>query len=116
MNPAPRPGVTQLGYARCVTHAMWHLRSSEARGDSNEARYAIRRNTHPDARVRAQARAHTCAYMRVLRNYVTQKEEKKKQQVKASKTRYARRYVGVTCHVTGLASHRYALRAEVTHA
>jgi hypothetical protein len=54
--------------------------------------------------------------MHVLRNYVTQEEEKEEQQVKAIKTGYAHGYAAVTQCVTGPVLHRITLRAEVTHA
>jgi hypothetical protein len=116
MKSIANPAVTQSRYGVCVTGPEGRMPSSEARGDSNDVRYAIRQNTHPAARVRAQARAHTCAYLCVLRNYVTKKEEKKKQQVRPAQRRYAGRYVGVTRHVTVRSLPPNQIRAEVTHA
>lgn len=106
--------VTHAGYTGCVTTSeRLKCRSEPYRGSWN-ASYATSLETHPHAgvRARARARAHTKTHMCFLRNYVTQKEEKKKEQVGASEPGYAAGYVAVTHDVT--TSH--SLRAEVTHA
>lgn len=115
MRPVSNRGVTQPGYVSDVTRLSMHKRSSEASSINCVACYAILRIS-PLGRACAQARASACVCMRVLRNYVTKKEEKKKDQVRPPKRRYAGRYAGVTCHVTALDLPSSQIRAEVTHA
>ena len=104
--------VTQQSYAGCVTPPeRLKCRSGAYRG-SRDAGYATSPETPTHAGVRARARASACAYTCVLRNYVTKKKEKKEEQVRASKSGYARGYAPVTCRVTA----PLPLRAEVTHA
>lgn len=116
MRKAVDCGVTQPRYAVGVTRQTGHLCRSEERGIGAKSCYAMRGNTHRHAGVRARARASACVCMCVLRNYVTKKEEKKKEQVRASRRRYVGRYVGVTRYVTALDLPSSQIRAEVTHA
>lgn len=115
MNPIATP-VTHPSYSRCVTIFPGHSCTSEAQVRLRGAGYADPENVHRHAGARVRVRACVCTYMRVLRNYVTQEEEKKEQQVKATKTGYAHGYAAVTQCVTGPALNRITLRAEVTHA
>lgn len=116
MNTVVQRPVTQPCYGLSVTpHDSFPCRS-EAIGAARQDRYAILRNTHPAARACAQARAGVRTYMYFLRNYVTNQEEKKKEQAKAAFCRYAGRYAGVTRNVTALDLPSRQIRAEVTHA
>ena len=104
--------VTHSGYSPRVTPSDHFLRRSGVCRDFWGAGYAIDADTHLPVGARAQARASACVRMCLLRNYVTQEEEKKEQQVSAAKSGYAGGYAAVTPCVT----HPSPLRAEVTHA
>lgn len=81
-------------------------------------RYATWQHVHlpSAARMRARAGAHPHTHKGVpyLSNYVTEVEEKKKDQVNTSLCRYAARYAAATHRVTPTPSS--PARTEVTHA
>lgn len=108
----PNVSVTHPGYSSRVTLFRPSIRRSGACIDSRDAGYASDAETHLPVGARAQARASACVCMCVLRNYVTQEEEKKEQQVRPRKSGYAGGYAAVTQRVT----HPFPFRAEVTHA
>lgn len=101
-----------------VTPESVSFRRSEVVGASCVTRYAIRENVHLPSAVRAcacaGARPHTYKGVPYLGNYVTEVEEKKKDQVNHPLPRYAARYAAATQCVAPSPSS--PVRAEVTHA
>lgn len=114
MNPRKTGPVTH----RSVTPELTRFRRSAAMSDPRVTRYVIGENVHPlrGARAHAHAGAHPHTHKGVpyLSNYVTEVEEKKKDQVKHPLPRYADRYAAATQRVTPTPSSPD--RTEVTHA
>lgn len=113
--------VTQVGYAKCVTPILGDLRRSGPRRERPQAGYADSAKVPIGcACAGARVRTDTSALPDYYVTYVTQEEEKKKQQVTGPNSGYVKRYVPRYV-VPRLRNRRSTalsttLRAEVTHA